>query len=212
MSVCGAKTRKPGSPPCKNAAVTGSTRCRMHGGKTPRGAALPQTKHGRYSKDLPTHLGARFLAAQSDPDLLNLNAEISLVDTRVGDLLQRVDIDGAGALWLSLGGIVDDLEAFFDEEDMEGIEQGITRLKQLIRRAKDDAEAWNQIYPLVEQRRKLVESEGKRRKDMQDMITSEKAMLLVTSLVDTVRKHVHDRDTLAAISADLARLLEHDAG
>jgi hypothetical protein len=212
MSVCGAKTRKPGSPPCKNAAVTGSTRCRMHGGKTPRGAALPQTTHGRYSKDLPTRLGERFLAAQSDRDLLNLNAEIALLDARAGELLQRVDIDGAGTLWRSLGGIVADLEAFLEEEDMEGMEQGVRRLKEIVRRARDDAEAWNQIYPLVEQRRKLVESEGKRRKDMQDMITSEKAMLLVTSLVETVRRHVHDRDTLAAISADLARLLEHDAG
>ena len=46
---CGAKTRK--GTPCKNPCVRGRNRCRMHGGKTPRGWASPHYKHGFYSKD-----------------------------------------------------------------------------------------------------------------------------------------------------------------
>ena len=42
------------------------------------------------------------------------------------------------------------------------------------------------VTQLVEQRRKLVESESKRRVQMQDMITSEKAMLLTSALLLTL--------------------------
>jgi len=157
-------------------------------------------------------LGERFLASQSDPDLLNLNAEISLMDARLGDLLKRVDSGESGELWKQLKATYKDLEDAQRVGDEVASVLAMDALKQLITRGAMDYEAWSDVRILVEQRRKLVESEGRRRKDMQDMITSEKAMLLVTSLVETVRRHVSDRDTLAAISTDLARLLEHDAG
>ena len=89
MKQCGAKTRS--GEPCKNAAMLGASRCRFHGGKTPRGHALPQTRHGRYSKDLPTYLASRFHESQSDPDLLNLRAEIALIDTRLGELVASLN-------------------------------------------------------------------------------------------------------------------------
>jgi hypothetical protein len=43
---------------------------------------------------------------------------------------------------------------------------------------------------MVERRRKLVDSEGKRRVQMQQMITPDRAMLLVSALADTVMRHV----------------------
>jgi hypothetical protein len=46
---CGAKTRN--GTPCKSPKVKGRTRCRMHGGSSPRGAKSPQFQHGFYSQD-----------------------------------------------------------------------------------------------------------------------------------------------------------------
>jgi hypothetical protein len=45
---CNARTRRGGF--CPSYPVRGRTRCRMHGGATPYGAAHPRYKHGRYSK------------------------------------------------------------------------------------------------------------------------------------------------------------------
>ena len=45
----------------------------MHGGTTPRGLALPQTRTGRFSKDLPTRLLANYQAAPADPEMLALS-------------------------------------------------------------------------------------------------------------------------------------------
>ena len=49
-TTCGAKTRA-GSP-CRRAPATGRSRCRLHGGATPRGAASPHWRHGRYCRAL----------------------------------------------------------------------------------------------------------------------------------------------------------------
>lgn len=45
---CLAKTKN-GSP-CQRFPLRNRTRCRLHGGLTPRGAAHPSFKHGEYSK------------------------------------------------------------------------------------------------------------------------------------------------------------------
>ena len=45
---CGAKTRS--AARCRNLAVRGMKRCRMHGGKSLIGIAHPNHKHGLYSK------------------------------------------------------------------------------------------------------------------------------------------------------------------
>jgi hypothetical protein len=45
--ICGAKTR--GGAPCQKPPAEGRTRCRLHGGASPRGMAHPRFKHGGYS-------------------------------------------------------------------------------------------------------------------------------------------------------------------
>lgn len=210
MTTCGAKTRSGHS--CKNAPVTGSRRCRMHGGKTPRGMALPQTTHGRYSKDLPTRLAARYAESQADPDLLNLNEEIALLDSRLGELLRRVDSGESGQTWRDLKATFVAMEQAQRAKEFGEVARLLGELGALIRHGHSDYAAWADVRTLIDQRRKLVESEGKRRKDMQDMITSEKAMVLVSALTDSVRRHVNDRTVLAAISTDIRALLDHSGG
>lgn len=49
-AACGAKCKRTGQA-CKNPVVNGSTKCRLHGGKSPRGAMASQFSHGYYSRD-----------------------------------------------------------------------------------------------------------------------------------------------------------------
>jgi hypothetical protein len=44
---CGAKTRA--GTPCERFPVPGRTRCKLHGGASPRGVAHPRFQHGVYS-------------------------------------------------------------------------------------------------------------------------------------------------------------------
>lgn len=47
-TICGAKTRSGGQ--CQKPPVKGANRCKLHGGKTPRGTDSPHWKNGLYSQ------------------------------------------------------------------------------------------------------------------------------------------------------------------
>jgi hypothetical protein len=175
-------------------------RCRHHGGLTPRGFALPQTKTGRWSKDLPTRLASRYAAALADGDLLALRDEVGILDMRLGELLSRVDSGEAGGLWRSLR---DAKATFLADRD----NTSLMTLLALIDRGAGEASTWREIFDVIEQRRKVVESERKRLVEMHQMMTTEQAMLLLAAVTDTIRRHVTDRDALGAISRDISGLL-----
>lgn len=82
------------------------------------------------------------------------------------------------------------------------------RLAELVERtnATEAGVVWAEIVQLVEQRRRLVESERRRLVDLQQYLTAEQALGLITAITASVRRHVHDREALRAISADVARI------
>lgn len=172
QTICGAKTRS--GEPCKGKPMLNG-RCRMHGGSTPSGIALPQTKTGRYSKYLPDNIRDRYHQALGDNELISLRDEIALVEVQIVATLEAQTKPDA------------------PPEDIIG--------------------ARARLYDLIEQRRRLVETERKRLVDMQQMITSEQAMLLVGALVGIIRARVNDPSTLAAIQSDINGLLaQRDRG
>lgn len=199
MAKCGAKTRK--GTPCERDAMPNG-RCWKHGGATPKGFALPQTKTGRYSKYLPTRLTERYEQAVTDDELLALRDDIALLDSRVSDLLSRVDRGEAGKLWTDAKGAFIDLKASMKSGDSKGLIAAVEELDGILGRGLSDYAAWNEIHNLLDQRRKLVESERKRLVEMQQMVTSEQAVLLMGALLDSVRRNVTDRHILSAIQND----------
>lgn len=197
---CGAKTRS--GEPCKNPPVSGSKRCRMHGGKSKKGLDLPQTTHGRNSNDVVFRLREAYERSRNDPNLLDLSHELAIVDARSQELLSRIDIDGAGALWMKVGGAVAALDAAVSDQDWDRVSNRMEALRDIVQRAEAEEQAWKRIFDLSEQRRKLVETETKRRVAMSDSLTPERASFLLGKFVDVVMRHVRDRSTLAAIAAD----------
>jgi hypothetical protein len=69
-----------------------------------------------------------------------------------------------------------------------------------------DYEAWHDVQELIEQRRKLAESETRRLVTLQQMISAEQAMLLIGVVVDIIARHITDRQVLAQITTDLQGL------
>jgi len=56
---------------------------------------------------------------------------------------------------------------------------------------------------MMEQRRRLVESEGNRLVKMGQVLTYERAMILLAFVQDSIRRHVTDRAVLTLIAQDL---------
>jgi hypothetical protein len=206
---CTATVYKTGQQ-CKRRAVTGYKVCQVHGGKTPRGVASPHYKTGRYSKVLPARLAARYIESQADPRLLELRDDISLLDARLEDLLARVDTGESGALWGKL------LTAKTELASISGTSAEATLKRQalmgyildLITKGHADHQAWRELGGVLEQRRKLVESERKRLVEMQQVVTSERMVILIGQMVTIIKEHVHDRGILQAISGSIYALAE----
>lgn len=209
---CGAK--KKGGGTCSQKPLQNG-RCHYHGGKTPSGIASPQFKTGLHSKYLtaiPSRLSSDYQDIRHREDLLELSDEVALIDTRATDLLKRVEQDGNGApdvAWLLLQKTFDEYQKAV-AEGAAGVAKAhaaLNELEEIIEKGVSDALAWREVYGLLEQRRKLVESERKRAVEQQEMLTSKEAMLLFNALLSVVNEHVTDRDTKARIQTGFIRLV-----
>jgi hypothetical protein len=84
------------------------------------------------------------------------------------------------------------------------------RVTELLETLEDNPSAWKAITELLETRRRLVDSERRRLADLQQMMTAEQAMTMLAVIVDTVKRHVTDTETLRAITQDVSRLTERN--
>jgi len=205
---CAAKNRR--GEQCGKGAVPGKTVCRLHGGATPCGGGSPHWKHGRYSKALPAHLLQRYEEGRHDGELLALRDEVALVDTRIDELLKKVDTGESGDRWALLRQAARELERANRQGDMNALDAALDRMTGVIQQGLENAEVWEEIIRLLEHRRRLAESEHRRLISLRQILTAEEAVTLLAMVADTVRRHITDRDALTAISDDLALLARRD--
>lgn len=206
---CGAKLRNGGA--CSCWPIRGRARCRMHGGQSLRGPASPAYKHGRYAEFLPDGLRDRYRAALADPALLELRDEISLLDGRLGELLARVERGESGELWRLLGASVDAFAEASARQDGAAMRAILLDQRRIIERGRADEAAWREVRNVIQDRRRLVESERKRLVETQQMLSVEQAMSLVAAVTEAVRSHVTDPHTLSAVAEELGRVLDFEA-
>lgn len=203
---CGAKTRS-GSP-CQSWALHNG-RCRMHGGNQVMGPLAGRWKTGKYSKYLPSKLVDKYLESQQDSELLSLRDEIAVLDSRIAELLARSEQGEGGQLWQDLNRRMVALNDHMRREDMDGIHRAYDMMRDLVDKGLQDYQIWLELRNNIEQRRRLVSDERKRLVDMQQIITSEQAILMVTYVVSVVRqnleKHCPDSAIRKAVQAGIAR-------
>lgn len=180
--------------------------CYHHGGKIPRGPALPQYKDGRYSKLLPARLAANYERAASDTDLLVLREDIALVDARLADVLSRVDSGESGASWKKAKAALAMMQDGLSKNDTAAAKAGMVDLDSIIKKGMSDHYAWREVGELLDRRERLVRSERRRMVELQQMITNEQALTMMSAIVALVKEHVDDKHALAAISDGIRRL------
>lgn len=186
--------------------------CKHHGGASPKGVASPQFIHGRHSRYLPERIRERYLEALSDPELLNLSAEIALIDQRIGELVE---------IWQA--GSQDDLlhlaRAEFDRY-IGAVEKGdekqtathIKKLRDLLYADAylDKAAAWDQITELMDLRRKMAETQIK--KDRALDFTLEDANLLIVFIQTSIIRYVSNPKERSALAQAIEAFAINGAG
>ncbi len=210
MTQCTAMSKR-SRERCKRFAAPGRATCNLHGGKSLKGVNATSFKHGRFSKYLPDRLAERYREALADEELLRLDDEIALLDTRLQDLLARLHQDGEGpGAWQQLRDAHQRLEQAIARDDANATQAGLVMLSEAIASGCDESSAWRMILVLIEQRRKLVDTERKRLLDEDQVITIERLMILVAAVVDIVKRNVASREERAAVADEVRRLVSRN--
>lgn len=199
-AVCGAGGR------CLQNPLVGKLRCKHHGGAS----TGPPIKHGRRSKYLPLNLQELVEEALADPDLTSVREDIALVDAMLSDHTQQLeDVTGA-AFWRR----AQQATARYHDAaaDPDGDPEGaLGALFGVIDEGAKEAEKVGLVLRLVEQRRKLSETEAKRLGILNQYITAREANVLVAALIAAVNRHVADPSVKGRISAELTGLVSRNA-
>lgn len=211
--ICGAKNRQGG--PCKKHPVPGRNRCNLHGGKSPRGMQHPRSKHLRYSKDIiGRQLAQKYEEARTDPELLSLRDEIALSQARIGELLNSVEFGESLKAWQELRSAYDEFVLAHRAGNNAEASQQLSRIGQIITRGNNQHQTWEEIWDTSGHKRRLAETERKRMSNMQQMMTYEQAMNMLTFVVSIMRRRVYQQldnnaaeELLATISSDLSRYM-----
>jgi hypothetical protein len=193
--------------------MVGKTVCRLHGGKSLSGLAHPGFTSGKYSKDLPARLVARYEEARDDPQLASVREEIGLVEARLHELLQRLDDGDLGPQWVQLAAAWRQYKAALEAGDALTALATRTVLDQGLEAGAQEFLLWHELSKKIEQLRQLRQTEHKRLVDMQQLITAERANVLLGALLaimqQAVRTHTDPataRVLLSAMSAGVRRL------
>jgi hypothetical protein len=183
-------------------------RCRMHGGASLAGPASPNWKTGRHSKYLAPGLADRYRLAASDPNLISLRDEVALVDVRIFDLLEALGQTGNPRLWREARATFDAFKAAVGKGN-EAVREARTTLEALdevLAAGLAGAATWEELADRLDLRRRLVEAETKRMKDLHQMISAETALRLILLFIDEVKRNVDDPKLLTALSDQFRRV------
>lgn len=183
--------------------------CHRHGGHlTERNSGVkhPLLRTGRVSKHLPVRIQDRHEEMLKDEELLSLNQEIALIDVRIAEVLESLDTEDGTAMWRRLRVMTSAYKRHVDARRATQAADTLDRIFKAIKDGADEFSKWEQVLNLVDARRKTVESERKRLVEMNQMITTAQAMVMLQAILDSIRKHVPDKGVLKALSNDLTSI------
>jgi hypothetical protein len=184
---------------CNAAPVRGRLHCRKHGGKTPVGRAAGSFRTGKYCKYLPKRMLSSYEASLKDPDLLDYRAEIALLTARLDDLLARVDKGEPGHLLQEVRDAFCKLKRTMQGNETAKTVVAMERLEEILFRNESDDAAWNEVLETVKMLERAKERHTKQLVLMNQTMTVERALLLISRVEEILSRNVHDKDILQRI-------------
>ncbi len=212
LGGCGAKLRL--SDParyCRRRPLKGRKRCRLHGGRTPRGMGSPHYAGRGYSQDLPTRLLDRWEEALDDPNLTSMRSELALLDSRLGEVLGSITEDTTATRLEAATSAVHRLRYLADRPDLQDRESTLetitSDLEAALAMEQDERAAWKEVYVLIDRRRRTATVETKREDLEEHTLRHAQALYFFQRLLLAIQEEVEDPKLKAAIADRLGREL-----
>jgi hypothetical protein len=187
----------------------GEGRCHLHGGRSLKGVDHPAFEHGKYSKysNIPDVLKTDYERFVQDEEILDLNADIALADSIINDLLSKINSHKESDHWYSLM-----TAAFTRLHQTHQIDPSSQQLESLIAdlgvalyEGQEEREAYKDIIKLQGEKRRLHDTELKRRIALHGMVKVERVRAFVKYVISVIREEVPDRRIRSKIASKLQK-------
>lgn len=188
---------------CSQYPSKGRNRCRFHGGASLRGIAHPNYQGKGKSLDLPTRMMDSYEAHLTDPNILDLTNFLAMLKSRLEDLASRADDAVSRKQWGEAKKAMKNLRKANTAAKMIDAQN---ELEKVLAKGYYDSLVWDEINSTLEQLRKLIETESKRREKAATIITEKQFRTLLGYVINSVKTRVSDEDEKMAILSDLQRL------
>lgn len=191
--VCGAKLRHKETT-CTQTPSVGRTRCKFHGGMSPRGSASPHYRGKGYSRDLPTALADRVETLREFHELASTVDELEVVVAVIGQKIDNLQhLDGTEALEL-IGKGLDKLGSALRDEppDYEKCDEAYRELGDVLGLLTEMKRDWKEIFDAIEIKRRLVETQLKREQLDSTTMTASQAMTFVAEVKTAALEEIKD--------------------
>lgn len=180
--------------------------CKKDGGANPQpGPTHHSWKDGSRSKAMPKSLVATFQEAMDNKELLDLAADIATQEARIVELIGGLGDQSPGQLWKDALAEYNQFIEAVEAEDKPAVGQHRRRLLEILTQGQDEVGTWQLIQRHTEDKRRLIDTETRRREKMQNYIRFEDAAFSYRALALAVKANVKDPAILAAIAEDWAR-------
>ena len=201
--VCGTPRRR-----CKRPPINGRDACGVHGGKSLIGMAHPSYNGIGLSKHVPTRLLDSLQESLNNPDILNGTGSIALLEARRNELLRRIDSNIPPTEgWFKLSDLLKKYRqaeirmrsANSETQKRRYFDEGrklLDEIEDLVIQAYYGDLTWKEINNLEETMRRLRDSEVRRAKAAEELITPDQFRALVTHIIVIGREEIHDRNDL----------------
>jgi hypothetical protein len=191
---------------CKKDAVSGYTGCASHGGPVPSrnfyGVGTMTTGSG--SSFPLTRLAAQYNKMMKDGQVLSNRAAINIIDTRITQLLGRIDFDEAPDRLAKLN------ELWSEYVNSDGVDAAVLK-KQIsdeFEKVYHDYMAWRQIFDALDLRGKSVEREVKVLKEIKAIMTAEDGYELAAKIMAAVIRVIGDEPKkIKQVQYEFARII-----
>ncbi len=149
--------------------------------------------------------------AANDQELSSLREAIIVTDSRISDLLKRVDTGESGAMWRKLRDALKEHDKAERLKDAELKVYWWGEIHDLITYGSQDYDAWDEVHSVIDRQTKLLVNERKRIMDLHQVIESNEVLGLFSALLSVVNDNVPDRMAMSRISREAQRLIRGGA-
>lgn len=147
--------------------------------------------------------------ALDGPDIIGLTSEILLIDTRLTDVLDRVNSGESGQRWKNAASALENFRKGTQRGDRAAMFEAVIELSRIFG-SSSDYSSWEEVKRLLTLRDRLCSSEVSRRSMAQRLVTIDQLGMLMLTIEQSVRE-VAGRDAAAKVHEKLVAI-GHRAG